>query len=117
VRKSKQMRPSDGLVAFAFILAIAVAAWGAWGYVYVPWYMGLQHDALEAGAKFGDLFGGINALFTALAFAAVAWSGWMQRNELALQREELELQRKEVADILPMPFSRTMRSFQNSSIT
>lgn len=37
----------------------------------------------------GDLFGGINAFFTAAALAAVWWTGFMQREDLRLQQREL----------------------------
>jgi len=45
---------------------------------------------------FGDMFGGLNTLFSGLAFAAIAYSIFQQREELALQREELALQRQEM---------------------
>jgi hypothetical protein len=70
-----------------------IVAWAMWGMVIAT----LQPDQGKAG-QFGDSFGGINALFTALAFAAVWWTGSMQRKELALQRQELTLQRTELAE-------------------
>ena len=45
---------------------------------------------------FGDMFGAVNALFSALAFAGLVYTLFVQRYELSLQRKELELQRKEV---------------------
>lgn len=52
-----------------------------------------QATAIERAGQMGDTFGALNALFTAGAFAVVAWSGYLQRQELKLQRRELELQR------------------------
>lgn len=45
---------------------------------------------------FGDMFGAVNALFSAFAFAGLIYTILVQRYELTLQRKELELQREEV---------------------
>ncbi len=45
---------------------------------------------------FGDMFGGINAIFSGLAFLGVIYTILLQSKELKLQREELELTRKEL---------------------
>lgn len=45
---------------------------------------------------FGDAYGGINALFSAFAFAGLIYTAALQRDELGLQREELEETRKEL---------------------
>ena len=47
---------------------------------------------------FGDAFGGLNALATALALAAIWWTGRMQKEELELQRQELRAQRQELTE-------------------
>ena len=54
-------------------------------------------DASRRGT-FGDMFGGINALFTGLAFAGLVYTILQQKNQLEMQREDLALQRKELAD-------------------
>ena len=46
-------------------------------------------------AAFGDSFGAVNALISALAFAGVLITFFLQRYELRLQRRELEAQREE----------------------
>jgi len=51
-------------------------------------------DDMEKRGQFGDLFGAINSLFSALAFAGVLYTVLMQRQELAMQREELEASRE-----------------------
>jgi hypothetical protein len=48
----------------------------------------------EKRGQFGDMFGGVNALFSGLAFAGVIYAILLQRRELALQREELRLSRE-----------------------
>jgi hypothetical protein len=45
-------------------------------------------DAQDAGA-IGDAFGGVNALFSGLAFSGLVVTLYMQRQELELQRNEL----------------------------
>lgn len=51
----------------------------------------------NAAALFGDSFGAVNALISALAFAGVFVTFWLQRKELDLQRQELKAQREEFA--------------------
>jgi len=50
----------------------------------------------EARGQFGDSFGGVNALFSGLAFAGIIATILLQRKELALQRQELKLTREEL---------------------
>ncbi|MEX1028164.1 MAG: hypothetical protein WD049_09195 [Candidatus Paceibacterota bacterium] len=50
----------------------------------------------EAAAQWGDSFGFVNALLSALVFAGVLVTLWMQRRELQLQREEMKLTRQEL---------------------
>lgn len=45
---------------------------------------------------FGDLFGAVNALFSALAFAALIYTIVLQREEIKQNREEIVLNRKEL---------------------
>lgn len=47
--------------------------------------------------QFGDMFGGLNALFSGAAFAGVVYAIILQRRELALQREEMRMSREELA--------------------
>lgn len=48
----------------------------------------IYRDAQDAGA-IGDAFGGVNALFSGLAFAGLVVTLFLQRQELELQRKEL----------------------------
>lgn len=45
---------------------------------------------------FGDLFGAVNALFSALAFAALIYTIILQREEIKQNRNEIVLNRKEL---------------------
>ena len=49
----------------------------------------------ESG-QFGDMFGGLNALFSGFAFFGVIYAILLQREELSIQRKELELTREEL---------------------
>ncbi len=46
---------------------------------------------------FGDLFGAVNALFSALAFAVLIYTIILQRDEIKQNRSEIQLNRKELA--------------------
>ncbi len=50
----------------------------------------------ENAGVWGDMFGGLNSLFSGFAFAGVIFAILLQRQELVYQREELEAQRKEM---------------------
>lgn len=85
-----------------FVLAVAAMYW---------WRLNSSRlDPAERG-QFGDMFGGLNALFTALAFAALIYTVLLQRDELSLQRRELAGQRKQLREQ-----NRTFRlqSFENT---
>src|SRR5688500_3394636 len=55
-----------------------------------------NYDPEPAGQR-GDLFGAVNALFSAWAFVGVIVAILMQRTELQYQREELTETRKQLA--------------------
>lgn len=85
----------------AVIVAVTIGAawigWGVWGGRWLAAQFGHatgSTTALEAAGQFGDMFGGLNALFTAFAFVAVWWTGRTQQRELSLQLDELRLQRR-----------------------
>jgi hypothetical protein len=52
----------------------------------------------DKSGTFGDTFGAINSLFSALAFSALIYTIILQSRELKLQREELSLTRDQLAD-------------------
>lgn len=65
--------------------------------VYGALVFGLLGPQMAVRGQFGDIFGGVNALFTGLAFAGVIYTILLQRRELELQREELRLNRVELS--------------------
>lgn len=62
-------------------------------YCLVTYYL---YPKIEARGQFGDMFGGLNALFSGLAFLGIIYTIALQREELGLQRTELELTRTEL---------------------
>lgn len=82
----------------AIILVAITLVWLVW-----PLMIGLglrlwPRGDLEAMGQSGDMFGSLTALFTALAFGAVWWTGWLQRKALAIQAKELAAQQEELRD-------------------
>lgn len=64
--------------------------------VVVVWATGWLLYPLKGRGTIGDMFGVVNALFSALAFAGIIYTVWLQKTELQLQRRELELTRAEL---------------------
>lgn len=81
---SKIMRWGLGAIALLYLLFFILLETGLF-----------KHYASQEIAAFGDAFGSINSLFSALAFLVIAASLYLQNREFRLQREELELQRQE----------------------
>jgi len=97
---SRRERPSDATrprlifwQRFLGVLSIAVAFWFAWGFYGVGGVVafwrerGLQSNEFGLLGQAGDLFGGINALFAAAAFAGVAVAAFYQHETWKLQAE------------------------------
>jgi hypothetical protein len=78
----------DDSDSFAPLVKWMIAAFIAW-LIWWGLVAACAGDREEQG-QLGDLFGGINALFTAFAFAGVIFTAHLQRKELKLQRKELE---------------------------
>ncbi len=54
------------------------------------------YPMLPERGQFGDMFGGLNAFFSSLAFLGIIYTIWLQKKELGLQREELRMTRDEL---------------------
>jgi hypothetical protein len=76
---------------FALLAFLAVGCWFAWWGVVNH----LTPHSAERG-QIGDLFGGINALFSGLALAGVVTAVILQSQELGYQRRELEQNREQL---------------------
>lgn len=90
---SKAARSEEPIDVWRIIPWVA-GAWVVWflaGIGLFVWF-----GKTDPAGQFGDWFGSFTSAFTALAFAAVWWTGSMQRVELIEQRKELALQRKEL---------------------
>lgn len=66
------------------LCVIAVLLWLA------NWYLVSEYVPSKAEqGQFGDMFGAVNALFTALAFAGLIYTVLLQRDQLALQQKDI----------------------------
>jgi hypothetical protein len=77
----KLINPGPLLILLAGVVAIWVAYW------LIMIRFPFQGDVWEARGKFGDMFGALNALFTACAFAALLWG--IRLEYKAFRRQEL----------------------------
>lgn len=66
-------------------------------WIFLPIIFFNHYGFPEGSVTYGDSYGSVNALFSALAFAFLIYTALMQKEELELQREELELTRQELA--------------------
>jgi len=86
-----QKRKKDyGLVILTVLSFLIVI--GLWSFSYFT----LKDLDDTKKSSFGDMFGGVNALFSGLAFAGIIITILLQRKELILQRLELEATRDEL---------------------
>ena len=71
-------------IALVIVAGVFVAGWA---------YIVSKYPAATTAAEFGDQFGGLSALFSALAFAAVVVAIILQKRDLSAQLDDLELTR------------------------
>lgn len=90
-QNEEDVRPSFWLSMKGFwaICAIIILVWLS-SFRLFPWLFGWEHVGVA-----GDMFGGLTALFSGLAFAGLIFTLLVQKNELDLQRGELRLARRE----------------------
>lgn len=71
---------------------------GLWVFTFWSFVWGPDIGLINVGNRgtFGDMFGGLNALFSGFAFAGIIFTIYLQRQELSLQRTELTLTRVEL---------------------
>lgn len=89
-------KPTEAKLWLLFLLlGLAAVGWLVyWG--LCVYFIQPEKDGAAIRGQFGDMFGGINALFSAFAFAGLIYTVLLQRNELALQRQELQQTREEL---------------------
>jgi hypothetical protein len=82
---------NDPRNASRVVLAVTLLVFIFWGFFFLIWLQyavtrtTLRFDPERAG-QFGDMFGGVNALFTGLALAGVAYAVVLQHQELDLKQ-------------------------------
>lgn len=83
------MKKRTGTVfIFSLVIVVPLVLWIAWGVYGVSWFAKLHDDNLAALGQAGDLFGGVNALFAAFAFAGVAVAAYFQYRTLTITSTE-----------------------------
>lgn len=95
IEKIEERKP---WVEWVVAIAICIIVWLA-GAAVTRWYATTHYETEDPNATagvFGDSFGAVNALISALAFAGVLVTFRLQRKELDLQRHELNLQYQEL---------------------
>lgn len=80
------------LMLVAVLVALIVSGW-----FYYGSQMEEHFKSPADRATHGDMYGGLNALFSGLAFAGIIVTLVLQREELELQRQELRYTREELA--------------------
>lgn len=68
-------------------------------FVLICWFYTYQifkNEDVTIRGTFGDMFGGVNALFSGLAFCGIIITILLQSSELKLQREEIKENRAEL---------------------
>ncbi|WP_025743307.1 hypothetical protein [Aquimarina pacifica] len=73
------------------LILLVVLIWGV-SAILIMFFLSEWSDR----GTFGDLFGAVNALFSALAFAVLIYTIILQREEIKQNREEIVLNRKEL---------------------
>lgn len=94
----KPVESEPKLAWLGALLLTLLLIWGFYGlaaYFLLPLLL-THHQDIQKIGQFGDVFGALNALFSAFAFAVLIFTMFLQRRELALQREELEHTRNEI---------------------
>lgn len=82
-------KESDPIVVIAILITVITFIVLAWEYTYST--LKYQSDR----GTFGDMFGGLNALFSGFAFGGIILTIYLQSRDLALQRDELRSTREE----------------------
>lgn len=85
------------ILLISLFVCVGVSILGIWlSYLYVSSYFApANNDIQNARGLFGDSWGGVNAIVSALAFAGVIVTLFLQNRDLNLQRKEMARQREE----------------------
>ncbi len=94
ISKIRFPQKSKTHIDYQWVTKLASPLWDGIDLYLISYYL-FPNDLCSSGL-FGDMFGGINALFSGLAFVGIILTIYLQKRELSLQREELVLQREEL---------------------
>lgn len=86
----KNKSRGDNSIFFFGLISVLIII-GFWVFTYYD----LKDLSKEDRGTFGDMFGGVNALFSGLALVGIIITILLQREDLKSQREELKLTREE----------------------
>ena len=97
--KNEKLKEPNSILWWGIAILVCLVIWIG-GYFLTHWLSGCDTifqvvNGTSVSALFGDSFGGVNALVSALAFAGMIVTFAFQRYELGMQREELKAQRDE----------------------
>jgi hypothetical protein len=87
VIKKKPIKTPNLIVLIVIIIIAWIIFFVATKYFFGTW--------TQESGWFGDSFGGLNSLFSGLAFAGIIYTIFLQKQELRLQRKELRQTRQE----------------------
>ena len=84
-------RPPFSLAALVVGATVICIAYGV--------VIALIPGGLEDGGRFGESFGAVSALFSAVAFAGVVYGIWLQRREMAHTVQQAEKTSCDIVDL------------------
>ena len=86
-------QPLRTIAKIALAAGVILFIWAKFPYWAEYFFPQMSEDiSTETAGQFGDLFGSLNTLFSALAFGGVIWSIFLQRKELQETRLEFRTQ-------------------------
>lgn len=99
MEKNEKLKEPNPILWWGIAIFVCFVIWIG-GYFLTHWLSDCESifqvvNGTSVSALFGDSFGGVNALVSALAFAGMIVTFAFQRYELGMQREELKAQRDE----------------------
>lgn len=79
------------IVIACMIVGVPIGLWLLWGLFGAPLFAARYPHQLQELGQVGDIFGGVNALFAAFAFAGVAVAAFFQYRTNVLQKQGLTI--------------------------
>lgn len=89
---SKSKLTEKKLTRFLIYAVVGILVSWIWTYFSLKYF----GDTNDSRSTFGDMFGGVNALFSGFALVGIIYTILLQKVELGYQRDELKLTRNEL---------------------